>query len=197
MRTKKAGRGTGRKFTSKDLAPAALPASPSRPFVALLMRSQARCPEWRDTQRAARHRNYSGQSSLHAEAGAQSSTQYRQRDATVAAGGTEDRYERKRRSGTAAVKCPRRPRESSTRCPHDDDDDGDDIPIAVIEQCYDTQQLLSTKRGSRLITTYAYTRARINFLKRSCAQGEKPCIHFSTSLCQRAELLHEQSPLVY
>lgn len=58
-RTKKAGRGTGRKFTSKDLA-----------GVPLLMRSHARCPEWRDTQKAARHRNYSGQSSLHAEAGA-------------------------------------------------------------------------------------------------------------------------------
>jgi len=36
----------------------------------LLMRSQDRCPEWRDTQKAARHRNYSGQSSLHAEADA-------------------------------------------------------------------------------------------------------------------------------
>lgn len=35
--------------------------------------SSCRCgrrPEWRDTQRAARHRNYSGQSSLHAEPGA-------------------------------------------------------------------------------------------------------------------------------
>lgn len=61
-RTKKAGRGTGRKFTSKDLAGAPLPT--------LLMRLQARRPEWRDTQKAARHRNYSGQSSLHAEAGA-------------------------------------------------------------------------------------------------------------------------------
>lgn len=64
-RTKKVGRGTGRKFTSKDLAGASPPSLP--PF---LMRSQARYPEWRDTQKAARHRNYSGQSSLHAEAGA-------------------------------------------------------------------------------------------------------------------------------
>lgn len=63
-RTKKAGRGTGRKFTSKDLA--GVPLSPP----VLSMRSHARCPEWRDTQKAARHRNYSGQSSLHAEAGA-------------------------------------------------------------------------------------------------------------------------------
>ena len=59
-RTKKAGRATRRKFTSKDLE------SP----LSLLMRSQARCFEWRDTQKAARHRNYSGQSSLHAETGA-------------------------------------------------------------------------------------------------------------------------------
>lgn len=63
-RTKKAGRGTGRKFTSRDLAVVPLPPA------LLSMRSHARCPEWRDTQKAARHRNYSGQSSLHAEAGA-------------------------------------------------------------------------------------------------------------------------------
>lgn len=120
-RTKKAGRGTGRKFTSEDLArPSSLPLLP--PSVALLMRSQPAAPngvtlkERRATEIIPDNHHYMQRPTRNLLLNIVSGTRRLLREGRGIA-------MREKGDRPAAVKCPRRPRETrelSTRCSYSD-----------------------------------------------------------------------------